>query len=82
MFLYCHPLVKATLGNESTLLRLEQVLNSLPVLHRHIQDGVHVLDEICFDLLVDGGVVIEGGQVVHFEEPGFKLAVEHDVEAK
>jgi hypothetical protein len=54
----------------------------LPVLHRHLQNVEHVLDQVGLHLLIDGGVMIEGRQVVDLQEPRLQLPVKHDIEAE
>ena len=60
MLFYCETLVEAPLRDGRPLVCFQLLMYALAVLHRHVQDLVHVLDEVGFDLLVDWGVMIEG----------------------
>ena len=44
--------------------------------------GKEVGNEFAFDSLIEGGVAVEGGGEVDFEEPGVELVVDEDVEAE
>ena len=41
-----------------------------------------VPDEVIFNFLVQGGVSSKAGQVVHFNQPGLQLSVNHDIESQ
>ena len=82
VFFDCQAFVEPASCDSRPLLLLKLVMYPLPVLHRHIQYRVHVLDEIGLYLLIDGCVMIEGGQVIYLEEPGLQLSVEHYIEAE
>ena len=82
VLLHCEPLKEATSSYGGLLLGLQLVMYLLAVLHRHLQYVEHVLDQVGLHLLVDRGVMIEGGQVVDLQEPRLQLPVQHDVEAE
>ena len=82
VLLHREPLVEAASSYCRLLLGLQLVMYPLSVLHGHLQDLEHVLDQVRLHLLVHRCVMIEGGQVVDFQEPRLQLPVQHDVEAE
>lgn len=53
-----------------------------PLVDGHLKDLEHVNYEVFLDLTVSGCVVVEGGQMVYFEEPWLQLPIKHDVKAE
>ena len=64
VLLHREPLVEPASSYGGLLLGFQLVMDPLPVLHGHLKDLEHVLDQVCLHLLVHRGVMIERGQVV------------------
>ena len=60
----------------------EYVVNVTLFVDGALEHSESIYKEVLFNFCVQGGVTVEGGGVVHFEEPGLTFGVDHDVEAE